>query len=91
MEMEKRGELGALLAIHEGPDGNGLSVTGAFSDRLQYAAFSMVKALNTITELIDEAGNSGHSHVPAVHQKHLHNRSRSIPRRLAQSTGFGEL
>lgn len=90
MEMEKRGELGALVNIYEGPEGNGLSVTGAFSNRLEYATYSIVKALNVITDLIDEGGNAGHSHSPAVNQQ-LHKRGRSIPRRLAQETGFGEL
>lgn len=90
MEMEKRGELGALVNIYEGPEGNGMSVTGAFSNRLEYATYSIVKALNAITELIDEGGNAGHSYSPAVNQE-LHKRGRSIPRRLAKDTGFGEL
>lgn len=90
-ELEDQPEGGEVLGqIHivATPEGDSYSVTGAFADRLQYAALAVIKTLSDIADKIRDSGNAGHSHSPALREK-LPTRRGLAP--LLETTDFAEL
>jgi hypothetical protein len=67
--------------------GDSLSITGSYANRLQSAAFAMIKGLNDIADRIAESGNAGNSSSGPIGASIEAPR----PRRLLERTGFGEL
>lgn len=74
-----------ITATHAG---DSYSVTGAFADRLQYAALAMIKTLSELADKIRDSGNAGHSPSPALHEK-LDTRRGLAP--FLETTDFAEL
>ena len=67
--------------------GDSLSITGSYAHRLQSAAFAMIKGLNDIADRIAESGGAGNFASGPIKGSIAVPR----PRRLTETTGFGEL
>jgi hypothetical protein len=73
--------------------GDAFSITGSYASRLQSAAFAMIKGLNDIADRIAESGNAGSFLSGPLIKEPIQEppRPRETPRRLRETTGFGEL
>lgn len=66
-------------------DGNNrISVTGAYADRLQYAAITLIKGLNAVSDQIAASTTSGHTMVHSLDEV-LPSAHQPLPSRLARS------
>lgn len=89
MTLEERGELGGTLNIFEAPGGNVMSVTGRFSDRLQYSVHALVKMISILVDQIDTDETAGHTYSPAI--RRAVERPRGAPLRLREDSRLGGL
>lgn len=71
--------------------GSLMSITGSYADRLQTAAYAMIKGLNDIVEKLAESGAVGSFSIGPVKGSIPDPSQRKTPRRLRETTGFGEL
>jgi murein endopeptidase len=71
--------------------GDAMSITGTYASRLQSAAFAMIKGLNDIADRIAESGGAGSYSSAPIKGAIPMPQQRETPRRLRESTGFGEL
>jgi hypothetical protein len=63
---EQRGELQGLIQIIATEDGEQISVTGAFADRVQYGIAAMIKALDLMADKVIEDGSAGDTYLPSI-------------------------
>lgn len=76
IEAEKAGEMKGLMYFWEGSDGKtNYGIHGGYADRMQFAAYTLLKGLNAVTEKIVESGSAGHTFSATVKNR--------IPRRPA--------
>jgi hypothetical protein len=71
--------------------GSLMSITGSYADRLQTAAYAMIKGLSDVIERLAESGAVGDFSIGPVKGSIPDPRQRKIPRRLRETTGHGEL
>lgn len=70
-----------------------MKITGVFERRLQFGAFTLIKALSELVDKMADNGTVGHTSVGPIHEP-LPGRPearRGQPKRLRESTGFGGL
>jgi hypothetical protein len=80
-----------MITFTDTDRGSMMSITGTYADRLQSAAFAMIKGLADIADRIAESGDTGSfSSAPVRGMIHMP-QQREMPMRLRESTGFGEL
>jgi hypothetical protein len=89
LQQTDRGELDGSILITESKEGTRFYTLGVCKDRLQVGAWSMIKGLHHIGQLIVDSGTAGNTKftepVAAEWPK------RTLPKRLREATGFGEL
>jgi len=79
-----------VLTTRPGEDESSMQVTGVYEQRLQFGVFTMVKALNAMVEHLAASGDVGHYSAGPISEP-LPIPTRRLPKRLRESTGFGEL
>lgn len=80
-----------VITFTDTDQGSMMSITGTYADRLQSAAFAMIKGLADIADRIAESGGAGSYSSGPVKGVIPIPQQRETPRRLRESTGFGEL
>lgn len=90
LEQEKRGELKGIILMTATDEGTQLGILGKFAGHMQFAGYTLIKALNTVGDKIVESGTIGHTHSNSVHEVWKAPR-RQQPKRLREATGFREL
>lgn len=66
-DQQDSGDLQSFMYFAEGRDGTTrYGVYGGFADRLQFAAHTLVQALNTVSNRIAESGTAGHTESPSI-------------------------
>lgn len=88
---EASGELGGSILISNTKDGTEFRVLGAYADRLQLGVLAMVKGLSIITDKIVATGTAGSTRSDAVSAAWDAMPRRRLPKRLRETTKFGEL
>lgn len=87
---EKRGELKGFIHIEDDGRATKWGMLGSFSGRYQFAGYTLIKALNVITDHIAATGTAGRTSGPGLKQV-MPGPARTLPKRLREATGFGEL
>lgn len=88
--LETSGKLEGSIHITATKDGTELHILGSCAERLQFAGFTLVKALNAISDRILAAGTAGHTSSPSMREA-WPTPKRRLPKRLREATGMGEL
>lgn len=87
---ERRGELKGFIHIEDDGMHTNWGMLGSFAGRYQFAGYTLIKALNVISDHIATAGTAGHTSGPGVREA-MPLPARGLPKRLREATGFGEL
>lgn len=87
---ERRGELKGFIHIEDDGRATKWGMLGSFAGRYQFAGYTLIKALNVISDHIAAAGTAGHTSGPGLKEV-LPMPTRTLPKRLREATGFGEL
>jgi hypothetical protein len=83
-----RGELLGSIHITETEEGTRFYTLGACKERLQMGVLSMVRCLNNLVEQVAAAGTAGNT---KGMETIAFTPRRTLPKRLREATGFGEL
>lgn len=89
MAQEGTGELQGSVHIAATRNGTEIHILGTCADRLQVGVLALVKGLNFVCDKIAASGTSGHTDGSGPITLNLPHRR--LPRRLRESTNFGEL
>lgn len=87
---EKRGELRGFIHVEDDGRQTRWGMLGSFAGRYQFAGYTLIKALNVISDHIAAAGTAGHTSGPGIREP-LPGPTRRQPKRLREVTGFGDL
>jgi hypothetical protein len=88
---EERGELQGFIHIEDDGRATKWGMVGSFAGRYQFAGYTLIKALNVISDFIAADGTAGHTKGPTqAGTVYTHPVKRGQPRRLRE-TGFGDL
>jgi len=87
---EKRGELRGFIHIEDDGRATKWGMLGSFAGRYQFAGYTLIKALNVISDHIAATGTAGHTNGPSTREQVISTPRRGLPRRVSQ-TNFGEL
>lgn len=89
---EERGELLGFIHIEDDGRATKWGMVGSFANRYQFAGYTLIKALNVISDFIAADGTAGQTKGPAqTGTVYTHPAKRGQPRRLREATGFGDL
>lgn len=88
---EKRGELKGFIHIEDDGRATKWGMLGSFAGRYQFAGYTLIKALNVISDHIAACGTAGHTSGPGVREVLPVQPPRGLPKRLREATNFGEL
>jgi len=87
---EKRGELKGFIHIEDDGRATKWGMLGSFAGRYQFAGYTLIKALNVISDHIAATGTAGRTSGPATRGEVITAPRRGLPRRVSQ-TNFGDL
>jgi hypothetical protein len=87
---EKRGELKGFLHIEDDGRATKWGMLGSFAGRYQFAGYTLIKALNVISDHIATTGTAGRTCGPGRREA-LDLPASKLPKRLREATGFGDL
>lgn len=91
MEQETTGELEGAICIAATSKGTKIDLLGSYSDRLQLGVLALVKSLDFVCEKIVASGTAGNTRGVGPITVGIPNPSRKLPKRLRETTNFGEL
>jgi hypothetical protein len=87
---EQRGELKGFIHIEDDGRATKWGMLGSFAGRYQFAGYTLIKALNVISDHIAATGTAGRTSGPGLRQV-LPIADRQLPKRLREATNFSEL
>lgn len=88
---EKRGELKGFIHIEDDGRATKWGMLGSFAGRYQFAGYTLIKALNVISDHIAACGTAGHTSGPNLKEVLPAQQPRGLPKRLREATNFGDL
>lgn len=88
---DRAGELEGSIVIGATKSGTEIHVLGACADRLQMGVLAMVRGLNYVCNQIIASGTAGDTPGGGHVKLQLPNPKRGLPKRLRETTGFGDL
>jgi hypothetical protein len=87
---EGHGAGAIILSTDQGEDGSSMRITGIYKQRPQFGIYTVAKALAVLVERAAASGTSGNFATGPTCEPPS-TPSRRLPKRLRESTGFGEL
>lgn len=91
VEKQRQGKILGQMTMTMTDEGSSFYADGCFTERLQFAGYTLIKALNEVSDQIAASPTCGRTTVQTINIKPPVVPRRGVPKRLASSTGFGEL
>jgi hypothetical protein len=88
LAQEQSGELQGLIQIIATEDGEQITVTGAFAERVQYGIAAMIKALDIMADKVIKDGSAGDTYLPSIDESMR--RAGTIPAATTSASTFSK-